>query len=384
MNQLQQSALPFGSQTQRPRLNVALAHDYLVQDGGAERVLAVLQGMFPEAPTYVLVYDPERAHPQFLSRVIRTSFLQKFPAAQRRYQSYMPLMSMAVEHIDISGCDLVISSSSSFAKGLILQPETKHICYCHTPTRFLWQDRISYINDLPQPRFVRAFLPPILHRLRTWDILAAGRPDYLVTNSLMSKMRIRRYYHRDASVIYPPVDVERIPILRVPGSFWLAGGRLVAYKRFDLIVQAFAKLDMPLKIFGVGPEEKKLRAMAGRKTEFWGHVDDETKIKLYTHAIGFIHPQIEDFGITAVEAMAAGKPVIAFGQGGGGETVVDGVTGIHLEAQSWADIGDAVIRFDPTRFDPQTIRARAERFSTQKFQIEMQAYIERVLAQRLL
>ncbi len=360
------------------RLNVALVHDYLVQDGGAERVLAALQDMFPTAPTYVLVHDKTRAHPQFLKRKIHTSYLNKLPAAQRHYQWYMPLMAMGVEHLDISGFDLVISSSSSFAKGVILPPETRHICYCHTPTRFLWQDRISYVNDLPQPRLLRTLLTPILHRLRTWDTLAAARPDYIVTNSLTSQNRIRRYYQREASVIYPPVDVDRVPLSQIAGSFWLAGGRLVAYKRFDLIVQAFAKLDMPLKIFGVGPEEKKLRALAGRKTEFWGHVDDETKIKLYTHAIGFINPQIEDFGITAIEAMAAGKPVIAFGQGGASETIIDGVTGVYIEAQTWADIGDAVIRFQPERFDAPTIRRQAEKFSTLRFQTEILSFIEGV------
>ena len=373
-----QFLLPTDRPKTRPALNVALVHDYLVQDGGAERVLAALQEMFPDAPTYVLVHDPERAHPQFRDRAIRTSFLQRFPFATRLYQWYMPLMPTAVEYLDISGFDLVISSSSSFAKGVILPPETTHICYCHTPTRFLWQERIGYLNDLPQPRLWRAILPFILYGLRTWDRLAAERPDHLVTNSLVSQTRIKRYYGRDAEVIHPPVDVGKIVPSTGTGSYWLAGGRLVGYKRFDAIVRAFAKLDLPLKIFGIGPEEKKLREIAGRKTKFLGHVDDEKKIALYQNCIGFIHPQIEDFGIAAVEAMAAGKPVIAYGKGGGAETVIDGVTGKYIDAQTWVDIGDAVIRFNPEAYDPKTIRAHAERFSKQRFQDELRAFIARV------
>lgn len=360
---------------------VALVHDYLVQDGGAERVLAALQEMYPYAPTFVLIHDPRRVHPQFKNRVIRTSFLNRLPFSKRLYQWYTPLMPTAIEYLDISGFDLVISSSSSFAKGIILPPETAHICYCHTPTRFLWQERIGYLNDLPQPRVMRAILPHVLHGMRTWDRIAADRPDHILTNSRISQMRIKRYYNRDATIIHPPVDVDRIlPAAHAHGAYWLAGGRLVGYKRFDLIVKAFAKLDLPLKIFGNGPEEQKLRSLAGRKTEFLGHVDDEEKIRFYQNAIGFILPQVEDFGIAAVEAMAAGKPVIAYGQGGGAETVIDGVTGIHIEAQTWVDIGDAVIRFHEHAFDPAIIRAHAETFSKQRFQTEMRAFIERETA----
>lgn len=359
---------------------VALVHDYLVQDGGAERVLGALQDLFPTAPTFVIVADRERSHPRFQDRDIRTSFLDRWPLARRAYQWYLPLMPMAVEHLDLSGFDLVISSSSSFAKGIIVPPETTHICYCHTPTRFLWQERIGYLNDVPQPVIMRAILPPLLHRMRQWDRMAADRPDIMVTNSETSRQRIRRYYGRDAFVMYPPVDTADIPLATSPGSYWLAGGRLVGYKRFDLVVKAFAKLNLPLKIFGTGPETKKLMRMAGPKTSFLGHVTDEQKIKLYRNAIGYVSPQIEDFGITIVEAMAAGRPVIAYGKGGAKETVIPGVTGVHIEAQSWEDIGDAVIRFDPTRYDPAAIRAHAETFSKQRFMERMSDFISHATA----
>jgi glycosyltransferase involved in cell wall biosynthesis len=357
---------------------VALVHDYLVQDGGAERVLAALQEMFPTAPTFVLIHDKERSHDTFRTRVIKTSFLDRLPFAKPAYQWYLPLMPMAVEHIDLTGFDLVISSSSSFAKGIIVAPGSTHVCYCHTPSRFLWQDRLGYLNDLPQPKILKSLLPPLLHSLRQWDRMAAERPDLMVTNSQTSRERIKRYYHRDAAVIHPPVDVTRIPISTNEGRFWLTGGRLVGYKRFDVAVRAFAKLNLPLKIFGSGPEEKRLRAMAGSKTEFLGQITDAEKISFYQDAIGFIAPQLEDFGITAVEAMAAGRPVLTFGKGGGAETVLHNTTGLHLETQSWEELGDTVIRFDATRFDPKTIRAHAERFSTERFKQEFGNYLHAI------
>ncbi len=357
---------------------IALVHDYLIQDGGAERVLAAIQEMFPRAPTFTLLYDP--THPQAYKRDVRPSFLHRLPFAKRLYQWYMPLMPMAVEQLPIEGYDLVISSSSLFAKGILVPPETKHVCYCHTPTRFLWQDRLSYINDLPQPRFLRSILPFILHRLRTWDRLAVDRPDHLLTNSHTSQRRIKRYYRRDAAIIHPPVDVDRIPLSQQNGSYWLAGGRLVGYKRMDLVVRAFTKLDLPIKIFGIGPEYRRLRQMSGKRIEWLGYITDEYKIELYQNAIGYLHPQMEDFGITAVEAMAAGKPVIAYGKGGGAETVIPGVTGEHLDVQCWEDIGDAVIRFSPKKYDPARIRAHAETFSKDRFQRELRSALENALA----
>lgn len=380
METLIQTSLPMTEAKPRPKPKVALVHDYLIQDGGAERVLAALQEMYPEAPTFVLIHDPSKIHKQFRGRTIKTSFLNRWPLAHRAYQWYLPLMPMAIEHLDLRGFDLVISSSSSFAKGVIAAPESLHICYCHTPTRFLWQERLGYLNDLPQPRVMRTLLPPLLHKLRQWDRLAAERPDIMLTNSETSRARIKRYYGRVADVIHPPVNTSSITLAEGPGTYWLTGGRLVGYKRFDLAVKAFAKLNLPLKIFGIGPELKKLRAIAGAKTEFLGQVTDEQKNELYRQAIGFISPQIEDFGITLIEAMAAGRPVITYGKGGAKETVIDGVTGIHLEHQAWEDIGDAVIRFDPARFDPQVIRAHAETFSVERFKERLGAYIDHALA----
>ncbi|MSR85622.1 glycosyltransferase family 4 protein [Candidatus Uhrbacteria bacterium] len=357
-------------------MKVALVHDYLIQDGGAERVLLALHEIYPSAPIFTLFYDPAHLPPAFAQADIRPSHLNRLPFAKRHYQWYLPFMAQAVETFDLNGFDVVISSSSNFAKGILVAPNATHICYCHTPTRFLWQDRVSYVNELPQPKIVKWILPRLLHGLRQWDRLASERPDLLITNSQTSQARIQRYYRRDAAVIHPPVDVDRITPLNEPGSYWLAGGRLVAYKRFDLIVQAFAKLNLPLKIFGEGPELPKLKKLAGPKTELLGHIDEAAKIELYRRAIAFIHPQLEDFGITPVEAMAAGRPVIAYGQGGATETVIPGVTGEFLEVACWEDIGNAVIRFDQNRYSQEKIRAHAETFSRELFQKEMKKFVE--------
>jgi glycosyltransferase involved in cell wall biosynthesis len=364
-------------ETRHTPRRVALVHDYLVQDGGAERTLLALHELYPRAPIFTLFHDPARTHTGFKDADIRTSHLQKKPFAVRHYQWYLPFMAEAVESLDLSGFDLVLSNSSSFAKGVLADPHALHLCYMHTPTRFLWQERLGYVNELPRPKLVKRFLPSYLHHLRQWDAAAARRPDYIFTNSRTSQERIRRYYQRDAEILAPPVDVDRIPLSTKPGVYWLTGGRLVAYKRFDLVVKAFAKLNVPLKIFGEGPELEKLRKMAGPKTEFLGHIPDETKIQLFREAIAFLHPQIEDFGITAVEAMAAGRPIIAFGHGGAAETVMDGVTGTFFEVQCWEDVGNAALRFDPSRFDPREIRRHAETFGKTRFLRQMQ---ERVAA----
>lgn len=353
---------------------VALVHDYLVQDGGAERVLAALQEMYPEAPTFVLLFKPD--HAQAKGRTVVSSFLQRWPLAARLYQMYVPWMPTAVESLDLSGYDLVISTTSLFAKGVIAPSDAVHICYCHTPTRFLWQERFGYLSDLPYANFLRTLIP--FHDLRSWDQLAAGRPDHLVTNSQTSRERIMRCYRREAVVISPPVDTDKIRPSTVPGTYWLAGGRLVKYKRFETLVRAFNDLNRPLKIFGTGPEEHKLRRMAAHNIEFLGYVPEGEKVQLYQNAVGYIAPQVEDFGITAVEAMAAGKPVITCRKGGGGETVLDGITGTHIDADKWEDVRDAVLRFEPTRFDPQRIRANAERYSRERFQREMRDLVERV------
>jgi glycosyltransferase involved in cell wall biosynthesis len=356
-------------------MKVAFVHDHLIQNGGAERVLATLQAMWPDAPTFSLAYSKQHMDAEFGHRTIHTSFLQRFPGALNHLRWLLPLMPTATESYDLSNFDVVISSCSAFAKGIITTDHTVHICYCHTPTRYLWSDTISYLSELKVPGFIKFFLPFLFTWLRAWDKLAADRVDFFVANSEAVKQRITKYYRRDSTVIFPPVTVDKFQISSAPKKYFLIGGRLVAYKRFDLVVQAFTKLGLPLKIFGSGPAEPSLRKIAGPNIEFLGRVSDAERIKLFEAAIAFLHPHEEDFGITAVESMAAGRPVIALRRGGAIETVIDGVTGTLFDEQSWEELASVVLRFDEKKFDPQVIRAHAQKFSDTIFRQSFSSFV---------
>ncbi|MBU0625112.1 glycosyltransferase [Patescibacteria group bacterium] len=358
-------------------MKLALVHDYLIQDGGAERVLQAFQDIWPDAPTYALLYDPKRFSGMFRNREIKTSLLQKIPFSLKRYKWLMPLMPAATERYDLSDFDVVLSSTSAFAKGIITRPETLHICYCHTPTRYLWSDTHSYISEIGLPGPIKSIMPLILSAVRSWDRMAADRVDYFVANSDTVRRRIRKYYRHDSTVIHPPVDTFRYRISNQIDNYYVAGGRLVAYKRFDIVVKAFNKLGIPLKIFGEGPEFNSLRKLANKNIDFLGKLSEPEKTELYSHGLAYLHPQEEDFGITAVEAMAAGRPVIAFGKGGALETVIEGVTGTFIHEQTWEELANAVIRFEPERYDPQTIRTHAEQYDVEEFKSRIQQLVER-------
>ncbi|MDG1950207.1 MAG: glycosyltransferase [bacterium] len=362
-------------------MKIALVHDYLIQSGGAEKVVDVMHGIWPKAPLYTLLFDPKNL-PEFEGRDIRTSFLKRLPLARRKYQWYLPLMPTATEHYNLKDFDIVISSTSAFAKGVITGENTLHICYCHTPTRYLWSDTHSYIEELRIPRFVKALLPPVLSRLRIWDKQAADRVDLFIANSETVKQRIKKYYRKDAHVIHPPVDTHLYNISNKPKEYFLIGGRLVAYKRYDMVIEAANRTGLPLKIFGSGPVEADLKKMAGPNVEFLGRVDEKTKAKLYANAKAFINPQEEDFGITPVESMAAGRPVIAWRKGGATETVKEGVSGEFFDEQSWEELADHMIRFDESKYDARKIKAHAETFSRKNFETKLMAFIENARKQK--
>lgn len=357
-------------------MRVALVHDYLVQDGGAERVLEVFQRIWPEAPIYVLFHEPDRVGENFRGKDIRTSFLQRLPLARHTYKAFLPLMPMATERHDLKDFDVVVSSTSAFAKGIITRPETLHVCYCHTPTRYLWSDADSYVRESNLPYPIKKMMPLVLSRLRVWDRHAADRVDRFIANSETVRRRIAKYYGRESEVIHPPVETGRFSISPDVDDYFLAGGRLVPYKRFDVIVRAFNKLGIPLKIFGEGPDYRKLRGEAKANIEFLGKVSEENKADLYRRAIAYLHPQEEDFGITAVEAMASGRPVIAYRQGGATETVVDGVTGEFIGEQSWEELANTVIRFQPEKYDPARIRAHALTFDVGRFVDKITSFVD--------
>lgn len=361
-------------------MRIALVHDHLIQEGGAEKVLEIFQEIWPTAPTFTLLYDDKKLGHLFKGKDIRTSFLQKWPGALKHYQWFLPIMPVATESYDLMQYDVVISSSSAMAKGIITRTNTLHFCYCHTPTRYLWSDTHRYIEELKYNKIIKKFIPPILTRLRMWDQLAAQRVDYYIANSKDVAGRISKYYRRDSTVIHPPVRTNQFKIADKIGNYYLTGGRLVAYKKFDLTIEAFNRLGIPLKIFGEGPELSRLKAMAKDNITFVGKVDQKKLAELYGQAIAFIHPQIEDLGITPIESMASGRPVIAFAAGGACETVVEGKTGRFFDEQTWEALADTVVRFKTEEFDPRIIKQYAEKFSVDNFKNEIKNFVETEVA----
>lgn len=355
---------------------VAIVCDWLTNQGGAEHVVYTLHTMFPDAPIYTSIYTPEKM-PQFLSAQIHTSFIQRFPFSKKKHQLFLNFMPLAFEEFDLNRFDIVISSCHSCAKGVITRPETVHICYCHTPMRYLWDESQAYIRTSPFPGIFKWwYIPHSIKKLRLWDRLAADRVDYYIANSRHVAQRIKKYYERESTVIYPPVETSLFSVSSNRQDYFLAVGRLIRYKRFDLIVETFNRLGLPLKIVGEGPSYKELKQMAGRNIEFLGYVSDDEKARLYAEAQAFIFPQIEDFGITPVESMASGLPVIALGQGGALETVVDKKTGILFEEQTVESLAGAVETFQKTKFSPLKIREHAAQFDTANFKNSMYEYIE--------
>ncbi len=351
-------------------MKIAFVHEYLNQYGGAERVLQVLCAMFPRAPIYTAVYDPVATGGVFEGRIIRTSFLQRVPLAKRYHHAFSMLMPYAFEQFDTSSFDVVFSISASFAKGIITKPNVRHICYCLTPPRFLWDGSQKFVQEFGYPALVRKAIAPLLSYLRIWDRHAAYRVGEFVAISRHVGQRIEKYYQRQSPVIYPPVNVEKFQCISDTNSraYFLMVGRLVAYKKFDLAIEACTRLNLPLKIVGDGVALARLKKIAGSTVEFLGQVGDETLAKLYQNARGLIFPQEEDFGIVPLEAMASGCPIIAFRGGGAEETVVDGVTGVFFDQQNVPSLMTALQDFEKRKFDPLACRTQAEKFDIAVFQ----------------
>lgn len=358
-------------------MKIALVHDFLYQDGGAERVLEAFHEIWPDAPIYTLFHNKEKIT-RFAQADVRESFLRYLPFARRFYRWYLPLMPIATERYDLTGYDVVISSTSAFAKGIMTRPETVHICYCHTPTRYLWTDTHEYIEDLRMNSLLKkALLPRLIHKLRLWDKMSVDRVDYFIANSRAVKQRIKKYYRRDSDIIYPPINTKEFFLTDDLGDYFITGGRLVPYKRFDLVIHVFNRLGWPLKIFGTGPEMNRLKKMARSNIEFMGRVSDKEKIALLAKAKAFIHPQVEDLGITPLESMACGRPVIAYGVGGAMETVIPEKTGVLFYEQTWEALFDTVLHFDATRWNSADIRQWAERFDGDKFKKHLREFVEK-------
>ena len=348
-------------------MKVAIVHYWLVSHRGGEKVLDALCNLWPEADVFTHVYDPDAVSPALRKHDVKTTFIQKLPFAKTLYKKYLPLMPLALELLDLSAYDLVISSESGPAKGILVGPAALHICYCHSPMRYIWDQSHTYrANSGSITRVAMAILVPFL---RAWDFMSAARVDHFAANSVFVAARIDKYYRRQATVIHPPVDVDSFAIAPDIGDYYLAFGQLVRYKRFDLAVDAFTRMGKRLLVVGTGEEGKRLRARASPSIEFLGRQSDAQIRDLLSRCRALIFPGEEDFGIVPVEAMASGRPVIAFGRGGALETVIPGQTGVLFYEQTVDSLCAAVNRYecDTDLFDPQRIRAHAEKFRPEIF-----------------
>jgi glycosyltransferase involved in cell wall biosynthesis len=366
---------------------VALVHDWLTGMRGGERCLEVFCELFPEADLFTLLHVPGRVSATIERRRITTSFIQRLPAASRHYRHYLPLMPAAVGRFDLRGYDLVLSSSHCVAKGARPGRGGRHVCYCFTPMRYVWDRYGDYVGD-HAGLAARLALPALAPALRAWDRGASRRVHHYVAISEHVRARVRHCYGREATVIYPPVDVQRFELATgVEGDFYLVVSALVAYKRIDLAVRAAGALGRRLRVVGTGPEEARLRALAGPGVEFLGWRSDAEIASLYRECRAVLFPGCEDFGIVPLEAMAAGRPVIALAAGGALETIVapGGAappTGLFFAEQSVEALAGAMRRLEEeaTLFQPKALRARAELFDRERFREAMRAYLDRRLA----
>jgi glycosyltransferase involved in cell wall biosynthesis len=368
-------------------MKVALVHDYLVQYGGAERVLEIFTELFPQAPIFTLVYDPSQLYGAFLGKNIHTSFIQKIPFAKTKHRMFPHLMPMGVEDFDLSDYDLVLSSANSFSKGVITGPQTLHISYCHTPMRYAWDDCHRYLREFKYSGLVKKFIPFAVNYLRMWDKVSSDRPDFYIANSKCVSDRITKYYKKSSQVIYPPVNVESFKVRneKEVEDYFLMLGRFLPYKHYDIVVKAFTQLPYKLKIVGSGPEDKYLRSLAkdSDNIEFLGRLSDNEAREVFEKSKAFVFPSEDDFGIVPVEAMSAGRPVIAFAGGGALESVVAGQTGVFFAEQTPDSVKEAINHFQTLKFDSQKIRKHAEKFSKERFKKELNDFIQAKLKARV-
>lgn len=364
---------------------IAVVHDWLVTHAGAEKVLGEILAVFPSADLFALVDFVPLAQRNFLAgKSVRTSFIQHLPWARSKYRSYLPLMPLAVEQLDVSAYDLVITSSHAVAKGVLTGPDQLHVCYCHTPIRYAWDLQHQYLKEAGLEKGIKAWMARwLLHKIRLWDVRTANGVDNFVANSNFIRRRIHKVYRREAQVIYPPVDVERFALQDTKEDFYFTASRMVPYKKMSMIVEAFSRMpERRLVVIGDGPDMSQCRALAGPNVHIMGYQANEVLLDHMQRAKAFVFAAEEDFGITPIEAQACGTPVIAFGKGGALETVrgltAAKPTGLFFDEQTPESLMEAVIQFEQTgaaRVQAQACRENAERFSSQRFRQEFSDFV---------
>ncbi len=361
-------------------IKVAIVHDWLVAYAGAERVLEEIINCYPDADLFSVVdFIPKNERGFLKNKPVKTSFIQKLPFAKKKYRTYLPFMPLAVEQFDLSGYDIVISSSHAVAKGVITGPDQLHISYVHSPMRYAWDLQHQYLKETGLDRGLKGWLAKReLHKLRMWDLRTANGVDHFLANSRFIARRIWKVYRREATVIYPPVDVDSFSPCKQKEGFFLTASRMVPYKKIDLIAEAFSLMpDKRLYIIGDGPDFDKVKSKAGANVELLGYQPFEVLRNYMQRAKAFVFAAEEDFGIVPVEAQACGTPVIAYGKGGALETVTEGETGLFFDAQTPSSIIEAVKRFEDMkdRFIPSKIREKTLRFSKDRFRQEFSSFV---------
>lgn len=357
-------------------MKIALVHYWLVSWRGGEKVLEALAQIFPEADIFTHVYDPVLIESSPIKgRRIQTTFIHRLPFARRLYQKYLPLMPIALEQLDLSSYDLVISNESGPAKGVILPPHVPHICYCFTPMRYVWDMYHEYLSHANW--FTRLMMRPLIHYLRIWDRLSADRVDHFLVDSAFVGQRVRKYYRRESTVLYPPIELKEFELTKSNEDFYLVMGALVRYKKADLAVRAFNRLGLRLVVIGDGELYGELRTTAASNIVVLGSQPRSVVLDHYRRCKALIFPGVEDFGIVPLEAMATGKPVIAYAKGGALETVIDGITGLHFHMQTEEALMAAVQRLETGEitFDADRIRSHAAKFDLSLFSCQLRDFI---------
>ncbi len=355
-------------------MRIAIAHDYLIQMGGAERVVEVFHQMFPEAPIYTTIMSEGRLLDALKDADIRTSWLQRMPAGQKHFKGLLPLYPIAIKDFDFRDFDIVVSSSSAFMKSIRVPKETFHLCYCHTPMRFAW-DYDNYMDKQSGSNLLKGALKLYMRRLQSWDRKTSSHVNQFVANSSVVRNRIRRFYQREADVIFPPINTSRFRSSKQVGDYYLIVSRLVSYKRIDLAVEAFNRSGLPLYVVGEGPDYGRLSGMAKPNVRFLGRLEDEKVTELMARCRALVFPGEEDFGITPLEANAAGRPVVAYGAGGALDTIVPRLNGVFFPRQTVEDLIAAVEEAELQEWDTEKIVAHAAQFDESRFMERFGSYL---------